>query len=101
MMLNFSAFATDYQIYIFLYYTDNTHTYQLSCTKLKKIYKFIFFAKNLYAILVQKKPPKPKRIPIIFFSSIKIFDFFFSCPQTESSYKSTLVEQRHSCVGRP
>lgn len=69
MMLNFSAFATDYQIYIFLYYTDNTHTYQLSCTKLKKIYKFFFFAKNLYAILVQKKNPKTQKNTNNFFLS--------------------------------
>lgn len=58
MMLNFSAFATDYQIYIFLYYTDNTHTYQLSCTKLKKIYKFFFFLQKIYMQYWCKKTPQ-------------------------------------------
>lgn len=58
MMLNFSAFATDYQIYIFLYYTDNTQTYQLSCTKLKKIYKFIFFCKKFICNTGAKKTPQ-------------------------------------------
>lgn len=61
MMLIFSAFATDYQIYIFLYYTDNTHTYQLSCTKLKKIYNFF----NTDA----KKTPKTQKNTNNFFLS--------------------------------
>lgn len=64
MMLNFSAFATDYQIYIFLYYTDNTHTYKLSCTKLKKIYNF-FFLQNTDA----KKTPKTQKNTNNFFLS--------------------------------
>lgn len=60
MMLNFSAFATDYQIYTFLYYTDNTHTYKLSCTKLKKIYNFFFLQKIYLQYWCKKNPQNPK-----------------------------------------
>lgn len=60
--------------------------------------EFFFFLQKIIWYTDAKKTQKNTNN---FFSQIKISDFIFSCPQTESSYKGTLVEQRHGRVGRP